>query len=184
MPNGLRANSHVAAPRCRVDVPTGPFKNAHRTPQTTRRPICWPFASHALARSAARLSSTPAINPPRTARRRVHGEESVSASSTRIFALRRREQIESLHTLDFMLLGPPGAGKTHLALGRAGAAAEHRESTVSLNLANAASRLCATASCELCLPPAPNLCPYFFFVVNRNGRLTHAATGFDTGPSV
>jgi len=29
--------------------------------------------------------------------------------------LRRREQIENLHTLGFMLLGPPGAGTTHLA---------------------------------------------------------------------
>ncbi len=44
----------------------------------------------------------------------------------------KREQIESLHTLGFLerkenvvLLGPPGVGKTHLALSLAIAAAEH-----------------------------------------------------------
>jgi DNA replication protein DnaC len=44
----------------------------------------------------------------------------------------KREQIESLHTLGFLerkenvvLLGPPGVGKTHLALSLAVAAAEH-----------------------------------------------------------
>jgi DNA replication protein DnaC len=44
----------------------------------------------------------------------------------------KREQIESLHTLGFIerkenvvLLGPPGVGKTHLALSLAVAAAEH-----------------------------------------------------------
>jgi hypothetical protein len=44
----------------------------------------------------------------------------------------KREQIESLHTLGFLerkenvvLLGPPGVGKTHLALTLAVAAAEH-----------------------------------------------------------
>lgn len=44
----------------------------------------------------------------------------------------KREQIESLHTLGFIerkenvvLLGPPGVGKTHLALSLAIAAAEH-----------------------------------------------------------
>jgi hypothetical protein len=31
---------------------------------------------------------------------------------------------------------------------------------------------------------APNLYAYRFFVVNRKGTLTHAATGFDSGVSV
>jgi hypothetical protein len=53
-----------------------------------------------------------------------------------------------------MLLGSSGVDKTHLALGLAVAAAEHHEPTVSLEPANAASRLCAVASASfVCRPP-------------------------------
>ena len=137
----------------RIDLPKVPFNNAHQTTEASRRPICWPLPSDALARSAARLSSTPAVNPPRTARRRVTVRNRFCLFRANI---RTEEGSRSRAStpLGFMLLGPPGVGKTHLALGLAVAAAEHHESTASLEPANVASRLCAVASASFaCRPP-------------------------------
>ena len=96
----------------------------------------------------------------------------------------KREQIESLHTLGFVerrenviLLGPPGVGKTHLAIGLAIAAAQNGRRVYYGTLAELIRSLEEAQAADKLMPRMKTLTYPSLLVVDEIGYLPISRTG-------